>query len=327
VKQVGTIGRARLVWSFGEIFAIEAGALGRLPFAENIKAEAGALPILAFVMHPFSSELTLRIGSLDIDHGYHPAVVDEARYAYGRDYQTSYNRSLVAAAQKDLGGDPFMPAEHGLQIIGRTEAAKVEGFLDWQLLETAVHREKFAVGLLGSVDLGWVRSGIQFRLVHYGGMLFTRSDPIRFAGLDPVRQPITGLLSAAIVPPIDRLGVSWLKVELPFAYVHGRMIQTGGGAPEDRSGAEGGADVFLFDVARLGYRLFVPIAHDYGFVSEDADPVYAERRSHRVITGLSMKVGPATVDSRLDLVFADDAQQVQFELFTVVRFMYEAPVF
>jgi hypothetical protein len=323
-KQTGTVGRMRLIWTVSDAFTIEAGVLGRLPFADNISKEAGALPILSFILHPWSSNLSLVLGTLDIHHGYHPAVLDELRYAYGREFQETYNRSLVPAAQKDLGGDPFMPSEQGVQIIAKNEIARVEGYLDWQLLETAVHREKFAVGLLGELDETWFRLGLQFRLVHYGGQIFTASDPIRFAGLDPVRQPITGAITACLVPPLSWIGgLDWLKLELPFAYVHGHLIQMPGGAPENMSGVEGGADLFLFDFARLGYRLWAPIDRDYGFVSEDGDPVYAGRRSHRAIVGFGMPIGPVRVDARLDLVFADQANQLQYETFTLLSYVFE----
>jgi hypothetical protein len=325
--QVGTIGRATFVWSFAEVLAIEAGVLGRLPFAHNIKAEVGALPILALVIHPFSEEITMRFGSLDIRHGYHAAIVDEARYGYGRSYQAAYNRGLSPDAQRDLGGDPFLPAEHGIQMIAKGEVARAEGFLDWQLLETDKHREKFAVGLLGEVEQPWMKLGLQFRLVHYGGELFTRTDPIRFAGLDPVRQPVTGAITLRLLPS---QAFGWfegvLRLELPFAYIRGRVIQEPGAPPANQSGVEAGADLFLFDFARAGYRFWQPIDRAYGFLSEDGDPIYAERRSHRAIVALSTKHGPAALEARLDLVFADEAKQVQYETLTVLRFDLDVEV-
>ena len=61
--------------------------------------------------------------------------------------------------------------------------------MDWQLVENEAHREKFNFGVLGGLTTRWLDLLAQFRLTHYGGQLFTKSDPLRDGQLDPVRQP------------------------------------------------------------------------------------------------------------------------------------------
>jgi hypothetical protein len=317
--QAGTIGRAKLVWTYDRHLEIEAGVLGRVPFALNIGPEAGALPILALTLHPFGRELLIRFGSLDIHHGYHPAIVDEKRYDYGRDYQAAYNRSLLPIAQRNLGGDPFMPAEHGGQIIAEIGSARVEGFLDWQLIETAQHREKFAVGLLGSAPHPFGELGLQFRLIHYGGESYTQSDPLRASGLDPTRQFPTLGITERIELFSER---SW-TLDVPLAFVRGHVVQAPGQAAAWQSGFEAGIDLGLFELARVGYRLWLPIERSYGFTSEDADPVYAETRSHRAIFSMRVPYGAATLAGRFDLIFPQDFHQVQYELVSMLAFSFE----
>jgi hypothetical protein len=322
-KQVGTIGRGSLVVRPFERLTVEAGVLFRLPFALKLSPEAGALPILSLLVQPFEEPgLTIRFGTLDLHHGYHAALLDEVRYAYGRPYQATYNQSLVPAAHRDLGGDPFMPAENGVQIIGDAGIARIEGYLDWQLLETSSHREKFAVGLLGEVVQPWFRLGLQFRLLHYGGAVFTASDPLRSANLDPVRQPI----SEAVVLRLLPLEIGWLALELPAAYVRGRLAQVPGGDPAPQSGVDAGADVVLGALGRIGYRAWLPIERAYGYISEDSDPIYSGRRSHRILAESALDVGPARLVGRLAVIFADQAAQVQYELLSALEFRCEVPL-
>lgn len=345
-KQLGVIGRAVLEWAYDPRIALEAGVLTRLPFALDVTDEAGALPIFALTLRPFGSHrgpiepaclaalpvlgarpactepgLLLRLGSLDIRHGYHPAIVDEARYAYGRLYLEAYNRALLPEARRDFGKDPFLPAEHGVQIVAQDGAARIEGFLDWQLLETRAHREKFAVGLLGRIDTRWIDLSLQFRLVHYGGQIFTRSDPVRFASLDPVRQPITVAIAGTLRPLVTGGGA--LVVELPVAYVNGRLAQGAGEEPRSHSGLELGVDARMLKLARLGYRFWEPLAREFGFVSEDGDPVYAGRRSHRAIAELLMPLGDVVLGGRLDLIFPSGFTEVEYEMLSTASFNFE----
>jgi hypothetical protein len=323
-KEAGTIGRGLLVFRPFERVGIEAGVLARLPFALKLSPDVGALPILSVVVQPFEEPglLTIRFGSLDIRHGHHAALLDEVRYAYGRPYQATYNQSLVPEAHRDLGGDPFMPAEHGVQVISTVGIARVEGYLDWQLLETASHREKFAVGLLGELIEPWFRFGLQFRLLHYGGAIFTASDPLRSANLDPVRQPIAGAVLLRLLP----LEFWCLSLELPAAYVRGRLAQTPGAEPSSQGGFETGADLVVGAFGRIGYRAWLPIDRAYGYVSEDSDPIYSGRRSHRVLAETALVVGPARLVGRAAAIFADQAHEVQYELLSAVEVFYDRPL-
>ena len=317
---VGALAKAALLWTPNPYVEIEVGVLGRLPFALDPEDQADAWPVLSVAGRPVGDRLILRFGSLDVGHGYHGALVDEPRYAYGRNVQETYNRSLPAAARRDLGGDPFGPAEHGAQLLAKTELGRVEVFLDWQLLETAVHREKFNFGLLGAIETDWFDIGLQFRLTHYGGQLFTRGDPIRAGGLDPVRQPE----SAAIVCALRVLRSEIVTVELHAVGVSGHLRQAPGGEEQWHFGGETGVDLHLFEAARAGYRLWLPRAGRAGFVSEDGDPVYSGPRAHRATVGLSQRIGGLEIDGRLDLVFAEGADKVQYLAVTLVRYRWEA---
>lgn len=317
---VGTIGRGTLVWTHDRFLTIEAGVLFRIPFAHNFTDELGALPVLALELEPFGESTRIRFGSLDDHHGYHPAIVDEDRYAYGRNYEELYNRSIVPAAHRDLGGDPFMPAENGAQIKFANALMHAELFLDWQLLETDTHREKFAFGVLGGLTHPYADLDVQYRLVHYGGELFTKTDPIRFAQLDPVRQPTTFAITAKLKSPAL---FEFLRFEVPLAYVHGHVIQMPGAAASSHSGVELGADSIWYSVVRLGWRLWLPQHGEPGFLGEDGDPVYWGRRSQRARLVIADRYGFATLSGRLDLIFMEGASKVQYETVSALEFRWD----
>lgn len=316
----GIVGRTTLVWTHDAVVSIEAGVLWRIPFAHDFFEELGGLPILSMSVVPFGEGTLLRFGSLDDHHGYHPALVDEDRYRYGRNYEENYNRSIVAAAQRELGGDPFMPAEHGGQFKVLHEHGHAEIFVDWQLLETEEHREKFAFGVLGGLTSTYADVDFQFRLVHYGGELFTKGDPIRFAQLDPVRQPTSFAITGKLKAPSM---FEWLAIEAPLAYLRGRLAQSPGAQPTSHAGFELGVDAILFSTVRLGYRLWLPREPGFGYLSEDGDPVYSGRRAHRARLWVVTVHGAAELSGRLDLVFAQGAEKVQYETVTALSFRWD----
>ena len=321
VGHVGAVGDLALVWQYDRHVTVRLGVRGRLPFSLDPHEEAAARPTFALELRPFGDLALLRFGTLDHHHGYHPAVLDEARYAYGRPIEDTYNASLPPEAQRDLQ-DLAMPMENGGQVRLRYGDVSAEAFVDWQLLETATHREKFAVGVLGEYAAEWVEASFQYRLVHYGGQRFTQRDPLRAAGLDPKRQPST--LAVTVTP--KPLHLSWLQVALPLAFISGRVVQTPGARESQHHGFEVGADATLLELVRLGYRLWLP---DGGAarVSEDGEPVYAGPRSHRAILGVTQQVGPATLEGRLDLVFQAGADKVQYLTVTTVTVAWEAALF
>lgn len=315
----GTIGTLALRWTYEERIRIEAGVLARLAFAHDFQDELGAFPLLSVTLTPFGPWASLRLGSLNIRHGFHPAVLDEDRYAYGRNYEETYNRSLVPEARQDLGGDPFMPVESGAQLVVDLEPIHAELYLDWQLLETTEHREKFAVGVLAEYRGHWVDAGFHYRLVHYGGQQFTQLVEARRLGLDAKRQPTS--LAAFITPKPLHLGP--LRLELPVTFLQGRLVQTPGGREASHRGLELGADVWLYDALRLGYRVWLPkdgVALD---ISEDGDPTYSGPRSHRATVQLVSVYGPAELSGRLDLVFAEGSDKVQYLTVTTLTFRFE----
>ena len=78
---------------------------------------------------------------------------------------------------------------------------------------------------------------------------------IRFAQLDPVRQPTSFAITALLKPPSF---VEWLAIEAPLAYVRGRLGQSPGAAPSSHAGFEVGVDAIFFSTVTLGYRLWLP---------------------------------------------------------------------
>lgn len=319
---VGVLADLNLRWTYHPAVEVIAGVRGRLPFAFDVGTEAAAYPIFAVLLRPFGDLAVLRLGVLDHRHGFHPAVIDEARYGYGRPLEETYNRSLVPEAQQNLQ-ELAIAAETGGQLVFTVGDVRAEVFLDWQLLENEEHREKFAVGVLASYRQRWVEASFQYRLLHYGGQRFTQRVEARRLGLDSKRQPTT--LALTVTPkPLD---LGWLKVGLPLAFVNGRVIQTPGAREATHFGFEVGADVTLFERATLGYRLWLPDGNVASWVSEDSEPVYAGPRSHRARIALAQDVGPVRLSGRLDLVFADGSDKVQYLTVTQVELTWDAVLF
>jgi hypothetical protein len=296
----------------------DAGVVGRVPYSLDFEDEAGAFPVLAIQLEAFNGMCSLRVGSLDTHHGFHPALVDEARFAYGRNIEATYNRSLVEDAQRDLGSALKMPVENGAQIRFDGFDLHAEAFLDWQLLETETHREKFVVGALARYTHPWFELSSQFRLLHYGGEQFTGSDPIRSGGLDPVRQPFSVALTAALKAEVT----PWLRLQAPFAFIEGRVVQTPGGDEEAHRGFEPGIDAHLFQMVHLGYRLWLPEGNQARLVSEDGEPVYEGFRSQRTRIGFSWEHPLVRLLLQLDVVFPSAGDVQTLGTFTVA-FAYD----
>jgi hypothetical protein len=301
--------------------SVEVGVLARLPFAVDLEGELGAFPLLSVTVTPFGDALTLRFGSLDTAHGFHPALVDEPRYGYARNYEELYNRSILPEAERDLGGDPFLPVENGAQLIADLEPLRAEVFLDWQLLETDVQREKFAVGVLGSYDGRWVEAGFQYRLVHYGGQLFTQREELRRMGFDKKRQPTT-LAVYLKGKPLAFLDL--VDLELPVTFVQGRVVQTPGTPEATHRGLELGADLRFFDALTIGYRMWLPEDGAARYVSEDGDEIYAGPRSNRARIAVTSTFGIVEIAGLLDLVFAEDATKVWYRTVTTLTLRFDA---
>ena len=322
VGHVGVVMDGALLWSYEPRVQVLLGVRARLPFAFDLGTEAAALPVFALILKPFGEATTLRFGTLDHRHGFHPALLDEARYNYGRPLEETYNRSLRPEGYRDIQ-DLAIGAENGGQFIFHTEHIHAEAYLEWQLLETLEHREKFAVGVLAEYRHRWVQAGFQYRLVHYGGQKFTQADPIRRQALDNRRQP-TSLALTLNVHPLD---LGWLKVSLPAAFVHGRAIQTPGDRERVHYGFEAGAQAKLFEMVTLGYKIWLPKGGQAKDLSEDGEPVYSGPRAHRAQLGLLQKIGPATVSGRLDLIFAKGSDKVQYLTVTTVQLAWEHLLF
>jgi hypothetical protein len=221
-------------------------------------------------------------------------------------------------ARRDLGRDLAMPVEHGAQLVYALPWLRAEAYVDWQLLETASHREKFAFGALAEARSRWGDAGAQVRVVHYGGQRFTALDEVRRLGLDPKRQPTTFAVFAR-----PRLALGPVLLEAPVTFLAGRAVQAPGERERAHRGLEVGADLRLPDVGRLGYRLWLPAGGRAAFLGEDGDPVYAGPPSHRAVLELVTPLGVAELRSRLDLVFAEGAEKVQYLLVGALAFRWE----
>ncbi|MCC7383148.1 MAG: hypothetical protein IT384_15020 [Deltaproteobacteria bacterium] len=315
---LGTIGRLSLIHQPSALVRLELGVAGRLPMSSDFEEELGALPIARVEVRPLPS-LRLTLGSLHPEHGYHLALLDERRERYGRAISDSYDRTLVPEARRRLDEGPAMPGEHGVQLTSVLGPLKSEAFLDWQLLETREHREKFAFGALLALAFRRAELGAQLYLVHYGGERYTKDDPVRFAGLDPKRQPISLGVTARLRP----LDGEVIAVDLCGALLGGRMIQVAGAAAEWFSGGEIGVEATLFEQGRVHYHLWLPERGGGGWLSEEGDPIYREGRTHRVGIALTQTFGALSLEGALDLAFPIGGDAVQYQIFTRARWRLE----
>ncbi len=319
-SHVGFILTPTTIWRPHPAVDVEAGARVRIPTTLDFAEEVGALPLIRIDARLLGDRtLTLRLGSLDHAHRFHPAVAHEARLAYGRDLAEAYDRPLAPGGRRGLGGDPWLPGEHGAQVRLDTRYLWVDAFLDWQLLESEAHREKFVVGAVAVARLPRVELGAQLRLDHYGGEKYTQSDPLRRSGLDPTRQDLVLAATARGRPlqhgplAVDALGA--LVAARPFA-----------GDPW-RSGVELGLDLCGWDRLRVGYRWWRMIAPDSpGDLGEAGDPTYRQRETHRARLALAQTIGPLELESRVDVVFPTGIEAVQYELSTRAAIRWDWPI-
>lgn len=317
--QLGAVLRGLLVLKASEQVALEAGLVGRVPFALDFREASGAAPWLAIVLRPGPDDLVFRLGAFDIRHGFHPAVVDESRYGFARDYETTYNQSLADGVARSVSARPFLPFESGAQLKAKLLSIDLDAFLDWQLLETRAHREKFAVGMIAKFTQSRLSVSAQLRLVHYGGERFTANDPLRSSGLDATRQPLTMAVTATVCP----VSTPMFRVEIPATWAYGRLAQAAGAPARPHYGFELGVDLVFASHIRLGYRAWLPKANRAFRVSEDSEPVYRARRSHRVTAAFAHRWLGAALEARLDLVFSEDTHDVQYLTVTTLHFEVE----
>lgn len=318
---VGWLFAPALLARYGSLFELELGAVVRVPMSLDFEEELGARPIAALRVHAHEGVL-LTFGSLPRAHGLHPALFDDDRQRYARDIELFYNLTIPSDARRDLGGDPFMAGSQGARIDADAGILKGAAFLDWQLLETEKHREKFAFGARTLLDLGRASLGGQIYVTHYGGQRFTEIDPLRFAGRDPKRQPIT-LAAIARGRPLE---IGEISADLIGAVIAGHMIQTPGGSAKWHWGGEIGAEIRAFDAVRAGYRVWLPKGGGPGFLGEDGDPIYREGRAHRFTIGLTQRFDDLSIDGRLDLVQPEDSSTLQYEAVTIVSWRFEREV-
>jgi hypothetical protein len=313
---VGTIVHAALDAAPFPGVRVLAGARVRLPMTLDFDEELGALPIFAVELTRRLGALDtrLRVGSLEYRRGYHPAIYDETRAGYGRDVERAYASGVVPEARRAFARDPFVPGEHGLELTLGLGPWETRTFLDWQLFETEAHREKFTFGVVSRLDLGRLRASAQLRLDHYGGELYTQSDPLRRAGLDPTRQPT----SAALTAELDALAFGPLALRLDAALFGARLAQRGGAAPEAVGGFEAGTRLLVYEALTLGWAYARGLREGVLVLAELGDPTYAMGPVHRVRLALSLPLGPVSVETRFELVFPEQIDSVPYVLATRV---------
>ncbi|MEE2901767.1 MAG: hypothetical protein VYC39_05525 [Myxococcota bacterium] len=316
---VGVISEATLRYTPNPYVLIGAGVIGRLAFALEQDEYAQALPIFYAEARPTGMKhFFMRFGTLRMQHGYHPAVIDEARHQISRNIAETYNRSIPTEARRSSVPRQALPLEHGAQIVYQKSGFRGEMFLDWQLLETDDPREKFNFGILAEYDQKWMKANLQFRLTHYGGQLFTQGDPIRFAQLDPVRQPET----MAVVIHGRPVVLQNFVFELVAGAIAGHMIQEPLQAEEWHYGIEVGAQLKLYSSLELGYRYWFPRDSKAGFVSEDSEPTYNQGTSHKLMIGLNQNIGGIKIDGSLSLVVPEDNPD-KIQYLAVTRVSYD----
>lgn len=315
---VGLITAATLNYTPNPHVRIGAGAIGRLAFALEQEDYAQARPIFFAEARPTGERhFFMRFGTLNARRGYHPGVIDEARHQISRNIAETYNRSIPKEAWRSALPRQALPLEHGTQIVYDKDGLRGEVFLDWQLLETDNHREKFNFGILAEYDQKWMKASLQFRLTHYGGQLFTQGDPIRFAQLDPVRQPET----VAFVLNGRPIVLENLVAEVVVGAIAGHMMQTPLAAEEWHYGIEVGTQLKFYNSLELGYRYWFTKDSRAGFVSEDSEPTYNQGNSHKLIIGLNQNIGGIKINGRLSLIVPEDSpEKIQYLAVTQVSY-------
>lgn len=316
-SHLGTLIAPTLRWRPLAALTVEAGARVRVPMSLDLDEELGALPLVSLSIRLTGDErLTLTLGSLPYTHGFHPAVAHEARLAYGRDVAAAYDRPLAPAGRRALPGDPRVPGAHGARLVLDLAPVWVDAFLDWQLLETPEHREKFVVGALSELRGARGALGLEVLLDHYGGERYTRSDPRRAAGLDPTRQDLV----LAGVGRWQALRWDPLALELHGLVLAARPLRVEGW----RTGLELGADVEAWSMLRIGYRYWRTLGADAaGDLGEAGDPTYRQVETHRGRLALTQAFGPLGLETRFDLVFPIGRDAVQYELSTRAVFRWD----
>ncbi|MBI2373064.1 MAG: hypothetical protein HYV07_03595 [Deltaproteobacteria bacterium] len=334
--QLGATLEAAIVYRPGLAeLEVGAGALARLPFALNFSEELAAAPLVWAELTPIEGS-RLRLGSLRRAHGHHRSVFDEERARYGRNLSALYLRALHPSVERTLDDDPALGSQNGAEVFGAYGPLDFDAYLDWQLLETSAHREKLTFGAVARATSTYLFATTELRIAHYGGQLFTRSDPIRFAGSDPVRQPTTYAATIGLTPLAGPI-----SLELTGTIVHafGVLVErsrTAGGRSglepiTHRTGVEprvelgfersGGPQKLGLE---MSWSMWLPDSE--GFFGEEGDPIYSGPQSHRVGLSTSLDEGTVTLRGRVEVIFPSTTSEVQYLALTALELRFEAPL-
>ena len=142
-----------------------------------------------FEAHP-SSRNTVRVGVF-ADHRFgSPEFADSVKPLIAFRHHTTHSLGIIGTLETDRRHgllDPIMvstreitaPVEYGLQWRERRRQVRLEGWINWQRLNTAAQREQFELGLVASVDpLRWLTLGAQHLWFHRGGQLYDAGVPV-----------------------------------------------------------------------------------------------------------------------------------------------------
>jgi len=155
------------------------------------------------------------------------------------------------------------PYEAGLEWTARGLAGTHDGWLNWQRLNTAEHRERFDTGVhtQGRVVPG-LDLGVQIHVVHQGGQLFASG---------PVADSAAYAAGALIDRPVGVLGRASFEVWAAMS----RDV------PDRQTPAASltGRGIFLrAAAARAGWRGHLIVWRGRDFVKDEGDPNYQSRR-------------------------------------------------
>lgn len=139
-----------LVFTVSPGFILKAGAGFLIPFNQEDKV---------FAYYPYiqtrleSPEATLIMGSLDSGHDFPAPVLDPLSSMTPQVRVVSESQIPLSYETFPLGLSAHGVYEYGLQLLWRTAAGSGEIYINWQLPDTVLHRERFDIGLIHSWEL------------------------------------------------------------------------------------------------------------------------------------------------------------------------------
>lgn len=162
------------------------------------------------------------------------------------------------------------PLESGLQWLLDGKRVQQDWWINWQQLNTPVHREKFDTGIVSRIKMSWpVDLGFQAHIVHYGGQLYSSgvvSDSIAYG-------------PGVIFKPRLYRSLSWSGEAY---YLRGKDVPDRGQQNETVTGS----GLFLRLAAEKNdYRWHSIVWRGSHFIKREGDPNYGSLREDGVLFG------------------------------------------